>query len=55
MITNIIGIFELILLLLVITFALRILALASVLVLTFLHPERRGFYMELFKVKKNDL
>lgn len=55
MITNILGTLELILLLLVITFALRILALAAVLTLTIFHPERRAFYMEVFRIKKSDL
>lgn len=55
MITHIVNILELILLLMVVSFFLRILAIMMVLFFTLFHPERRGFYMELFNVKKNDL
>lgn len=55
MIPDISGILEFILLLVVVTFALRIVAIMTVLLLTILHPERRTWYMELFNLKKDDL
>lgn len=55
MIPQIVGVLEFVLLLFLVTFTLRILAIVTILVLTTIHPERRGWYMKLFNIKQNDL